>query len=1045
MNPLSTNSVSRTRRGQTIVIALIVLGVLLALGFVFIGLINRGIQNAGSSRQRSIATDLAEAGVRFAHAQMLNSEQGADWRPSPSVPLSNRDPDLSYLRPAPGVSDPSDYGGPDRLGPYSRVDFDNGRALIRVHYGPSDANVFTRDPSGSLRNPGRARNYLRIESIGRPGRVRANDPTTTLENSRVESKKVIAFAAIGVIENARTITNKDRVARPADIGVPIELGATYATAANTVEQVQVPLQLGTAGTLFNFVNGQPTLANIEYGGSIFSNAPLRIFGEVRANLNVPLGDGIRTSQTIKGADDASQLTLRVATADIQGSGNWNATAQFQPTNNTNPSMDSYRNTFSTFGGLIRDGLIRTDGDGYTRGVGTIEPPSILRVDPDTRQNRYLTMTRDSGRLTVAGNGGSRGHGRNVYVSNRSDRQIRGDEDGRATAGTNESLVYDWLNPNNGQAGSGWTGPYYVPRGAVVQLNPDGFTISRDPRGPDNERTWRMEAGGPSLRPGANAASPGPGDAINSSIIRYRIRFVGGRPYILNSFTVNRVSGTVIDINAALSDDVFTQSGMVFGGVLYFEGNARVRGVIPTDVQLTLVSNATIYIDGSITKGVVLGNSRLTRPSRSMLALFAKEYVAVNTTQFFGPNQRVALEESGEVPSGVAWNSVRMRQVAGGGLGFRTEFLLNPEVTGPNAFNPSSWQPYTNNYRQGVSAVGAPLRPYFLMSHAMDDGAGPATFLSMDINFGLPSSTYNFPLSNSNSATQFYRDNGFAGNWAPIYGLGATNWQRSPKFESIGFAVTDANSVFDSGALTLSGGAATPMGQYTIRVQDTNDVSMRPNFINGAQSNDFLLGRFAVVPHDIRIEAAIYAEEGSFFVIPGPWYNPNVNDRRDVYLAAVDNYQSGGLSPADARQAAQRDRLENFGAWPEMPFYGEPLAVRVQIIGAISENMPPPISQQAEWIRKWGWIPRNLGATDALIPQSWVPNGYNLNTNAYVPNFVVGYDPALATGRTQGFVNTTSPTVDSQTLIRADEFGRPLPPLPRLPVSPSLAFFGEVNP
>lgn len=103
-------------------------------------------------------------------------------------------------------------------------------------------------------------------------------------------------------------------------------------------------------------------------------------------------------------------------------------------------------------------------------------------------------------------------------------------------------------------------------------------------------------------------------------------------------------------------------------------------------------------------------------------------------------------------------------------------------------------------------------------------------------------------------------------------------------------------------------------------------------------------------------------------------------------------------------------------------------------------MPPPISQQAEWIRKWGWIPKEHGASGTLIPWSHVPAGFDpLNTDNYVPNLTLVYDTSLATARLGGFEDTPA-----NPYLRTDGAGRPLPPLPRLPVSPTLAYFGEVN-
>src|SRR5688572_14845097 len=178
MTSTNKRSARRGQDGQTLLIAMLVLGVLLVLGLVFIGLISRNIRSASRMNERSRATDLAEAGVRYAHFQLLHSELGADWLPSMTdvgAGPTSVDPDVLYLRPAPylnatngplglryGADPQVDLGGPDGLGPFTRVNFDGGRALVRVRYAPSDSNIFSTDPAGSVRSPGKARFYLTI-------------------------------------------------------------------------------------------------------------------------------------------------------------------------------------------------------------------------------------------------------------------------------------------------------------------------------------------------------------------------------------------------------------------------------------------------------------------------------------------------------------------------------------------------------------------------------------------------------------------------------------------------------------------------------------------------------------------------------------------------------------------------------------------------------------------------------------------------------------------------------------------------------------------
>jgi len=82
------------RRGQTIVIAIIMLGVILLLGFVFLGVLSHNIRNGGRFQKRSAGAELAEAGLRYAHNQMLNGTLGADWRGLPTPPTPRRQPRL---------------------------------------------------------------------------------------------------------------------------------------------------------------------------------------------------------------------------------------------------------------------------------------------------------------------------------------------------------------------------------------------------------------------------------------------------------------------------------------------------------------------------------------------------------------------------------------------------------------------------------------------------------------------------------------------------------------------------------------------------------------------------------------------------------------------------------------------------------------------------------------------------------------------------------------------------------------------------------------
>ena len=1063
MKTLNSLTIRKRERGQTIIIAMVVLGILLILGIVFLGIIDKNGKTAYNLGNRSAANDLSEAGIRYAHAQLLTSQLGADWRGVPtSLGTGNAtlDPDVYYLRPPatlagggslsilPGGSQ-VDLGGPDGLGPYFRVQYATGRSLVRVRYAPSDANIFSTSPVGPLRHPGLARNYIIIESVGREGLVNQNDPTTLSTGSAIQFQNFLsdldfrvalgqmqqaearypfsqvnrAFVSIGIIESARFISNKYNVTRAADIGIPEEMGAQYGGA-----QVSSNLkyQLGSAQTLFNLGLVPTSAGAIEQGGSIFSNASVSVHGNVVLDINRYLGDQFDVAGTIAAAS-GGQLTIALRDLVTNGNGQYGTT--WAPLSNNIADLNSQDPNFLTIFGTYRDGSANPDQAGNPRGVGAKGTPSIETTDPDTGENRYVVMTADSGVEAGNGNSGRYGHGAGIYVSNPSDHQGPTDETGRQNVGSEDSLVYDWLNPNSGVANSGWQGFFYIPLGAIFIGKDDGFIIQRMPVSgvtDPAEAHWRYVDG----------------TDTGSSTSRYRIGLGSdGQRHIVNSFTpVNPATPSVtVNINGALASTDFDK-GPIFNGVIYFAGNARVQGIIPTDVQLTLVSNATIYIENSITKGVTANGLQtsegftpgqlITRPSKSMLMLMAKDYVTLNPTLFVGPAPSVSLSPFSDTPNSNGFNPLLMQEndptASNSQIALDFSFVRDPNGPTATPNNPSTTRPYEFDY----AAAGSPatkIPTSVVVAHTMANGPAQQTFILWDVNKGGGApSTYMFQSAN-NTAANFIPG---VTTTIPEYGLGSEPYQTYSKFEETSFPIIDATTATispDGQSIVASG----PTGNYSLFTEGTNELLVSPTDLSGAAKNDYLLGRMALAPHDVRIEASIYAEEGSFFVIPGPWFNPNPDDTRA-------NYINGGTSQADR----DLNRLENWGASNTMPFYGEPLDVRIVIYGSVSENMPPPASVQAQWLQKWGWIPGDFAATGLAIPSAHVPVGYTVTPGAstIVPNLIVTYDPALSTARSSGFVTDNS----TATLLRTDSYGRPLPPMPRLPVSPVLAYFGEVH-
>jgi hypothetical protein len=93
-----------------------------------------------------------------------------------------------------------------------------------------------------------------------------------------------------------------------------------------------------------------------------------------------------------------------------------------------------------------------------------------------------------------------------------------------------------------------------------------------------------------------------------------------------------------------------------------------------------------------------------------------------------------------------------------------------------------------------------------------------------------------------------------------------------------------------------------------------------------------------------------------------------------------------------------------------PLAYEPLDIKVTVLGAISQNRMASEKAQEEWARRWGWTP--------LTKPSGAPTAHGGDGLAFQ------YDPEL------------------RKTLRFDKWGRPLPLMPKLPVSPDLVYFGE---
>jgi hypothetical protein len=1018
----------RRDRAQSLIVTVIVLFVLLFIGGIFVGLVARNLLNSGRAKDTISADEFARAGIQHADYFLQYSPEGADWRPQPATSIDPNDPDERWLRAG-----------------YSRIDLPKGRALIRVST--------TLDP----RNPlGR---YIKIESVGRVGVIDRNDPTSFLSMPAPRLRReLVAYKSIGITDYLRYITNRYNDTKfVANIGVP---------------PVGVPLsmQLGELPVRFpttRFATPKAPWLTTS-GAPIFANGDLKLTGNLNLAVDPRRNEAVMAAGKII-VDPANRPTISYY--------NYNPFGVPQYTPATQPIFGSDE-TFNAYAGAVRDASDLPDANGYVRGISRLKPPLIDQPDPATGSTRYRLSTRESGLImqapdpisgqTVNFNTGRSGFGGGVYIDNNFNAE-------RESTGVNggQSLRSVWLKPGSTP---NWIGPNYVPPGVYIE---PGYHVV-EPR----DNSGNLMSGQFMPRPGIKIirdASDRPfTDPTGALTTRQRIYtfFIfkprGRRPVIkLDNEAFRDFLKRSFNTSNERQIDAFMPE---FNGVLFAEGNVRIRGLMPSissiagpgnqfvrmedptetlvladanPPAITIVSGANIYIEGSL----------LREAPESMIGLLAQNNVVVNTTMFMAPNKGLAY--------------------AGTAQDEQAPYHANITAAENNSTPPFSLSfAFGENPVNYLDANGARVPLLLMMRHGappQSEGGSTTsdTYLNLIINEAIPpaggSSLFNFGLNppyplwvyplpavpNPQSPAHHYQ----VGEDAPGNWLTARFSRPNDQFENWAFQLSPNNESVWAGSRTVD------HGNYTLFTQpgifNTIRPTVDPTYAGSAGVQDYLFARAAVVPMDVRIEALLYAQNGSFFVIPGYSMNTNPADTRDAALARA---QAAGL-PAGTM-------LRPAGTTDWFPFYGEPTDIRITIVGAIAENQTASESDQSAWMQRWGWIPEVFGSTAASpfmpsiagtghrIPLSHVRTdevgGTAVDTrttaeqNAFGPGNGIArglrllYDPSLLSPHDGYNPDTGRPFRTDVLYTPAGTVRRTLPPLPRLPVSPDFVFMGEVR-
>ncbi len=1024
---------SRARRGQTLIIALAILFVLLFIGGLFVVQIARNLTNAARSKDTLNAQSFSEAGINFCSNQLTYSEEGADWRPEPTPPFTSASDPM-------GVTDP-DFRWLSQG--FSRVFFNGGRALVRVVYEPR-----ADDPRSQ---------YLRIEAVGRPGDISQGDvdPTIFVQSASLPPqlrREQVAYVQLGLTDYLFFITNKDRTAYENFIGTP-HLEASVAGQAPVDGMRDIPTVLGDptiASHLTDGINNNEVL----YGANIRANGPVRFGGDTYIYLSPRLSFPA-PAETVLSSSSFSLAPTRDLDNDPANNGadsilNDNDLQVYVNTPLGAPNLASALRpsaspNFSTLLGLIRDGSATPDNIGFNRNIPRLDPMIMDTKVDGTGVLRYRALTRDSGIWSGNLNTGFFGWGRGVYINNPQDLQ-------HESQGINGSysLRTDWLDPK-AYPNSFWQGPNYRPPGIQVEFRGTHVILTRS-----DSDVFRKPDGTPITANGGKVVDIPLADDERASYV-----FPDGTAYALPPLPhLGDEPKTAANLPPAYANPFNDQNSYGVNLVIMAEGNVRIKGnyggitdpgntTIPHlgRVHVTVVTGGTAYVEGNLLKadGYLNGGAPVLERG-STCSILAKDYVCVNTTMFMSPENQTGVWTPDPANDGVF-----------------------------DVYLGTSRETYDQSFSFGVDPAtyksGAGASPIYLMTRhrALSPGPSAMNLLINPVLNNNGSSLFQFNQSALLPPETYALGVRFAGT--PVVPVPVAS-EITPYADMRGFLLRDPGGVapyYDATSKLFNTLYRAPGFENILRVQKDQNAS---TLLGAGGTTDYLYAGAFVAPLDIRIEAAMYAQEKSFFVIPGYSVNQDPNDTR-INFAKTGTRTAYSIGSSGQNLDSGQDKI----AKDVYPFYNEPTDIRLTIFGSIAENYTASMGDQAAWLSKWGYVTTRFGSSAIGIPDDHI--GVHDASNAvaiYSPaedrsqdfrtalenteNITRGlryqYDPAFAMpyqhpsdkGLTLGATTATRYNRALRSKFTPVTAWWPagihqiLPPMPRLPVCPGLLYFGD---
>lgn len=945
-------------RGQSLIIVILVLLAVAAMAALFVAMLISSQSRTARQADLAALKNIVEAGVRYADYQLTYSAEGADWRPLAS-----------------SLTNPYPY------------EFGDGRFRLTLSYNPQANDPLSR--------------FIKIECVA------------SLRGNPFLKRSMVAYKPVLLADYLRFVTNRDHSSLPAVLGVPEVVQGAGTQGYETV--LGVTPGRGTAA----FTNGDPRVAgtntqwllevrpgdlvrydadgfwyivatvdsNIQLtltsnfggtaGGGAYSigRCPVRINSDVNWAGPVTAVRGPNEPMEVVGARSGwtpwhptlnayttGSATFTITSPTVSGSGtSWVTDGvlpgdwiRYDDADNVwyliqtvvDDTTITLAENYAQTGGGPGNYTIRAGRNMYAANTRYQDPPAMNTSDPTTGQSRYLLLTRDSGAwLQDAAlnwyNTGWYGYGEGVYVDNFGDIQH---------AHNLTQLRNEWMNPTPGANGWDTMGWSYTPWGVQVILYA-GSALQSDIYGytyPVIELIADNRPGSPSLRD-RNAS--------------------GASEYWLNADLTDHGT-TLTPSGVTLPNNVLIISYPP-NGVIYAEGNVRVAGTLPpatatglvqyfndngtpadaSDDQryydLTVVSGGTVYIEGDLlspnTYRTNAGAGLVAADQDSRLALLARDYVCLNTTAL---GARVDVAGS----TGAVWTP------PGGGVPGYWSITPGGSLI---SFNFRNFQPGT---------VAANSLLYLWHSGVAIVPAN--TNEAADVQMADPTPTL-FDWGGGQTTFSFVETLG-----APV-----SLWQ-SDRFSLLPAPLDWEVSVRPFLIIAPAGNGAT--SNYNLQV-------------TGGSGAGYRLAGLQILPPIVNIDALIYAQEGSWFVLPGPWFNNNWNNLGN-YISNDPVHDTSSSGVPSYRMALGSIPLDD-GSGNAVP-YQPPIIIN----GAISENHTAALGDAHDWLSKWS------GPDNAAIGQT--------------PLLSYQFDAGL------------------RATVYGDTDGNSLPRLPKLPCPPGVIVWEE---